>query len=160
MPSNRSKTFDGPEFIVSREFFNRYFEKPIPKSTFYDFVNGGRIIPWSLMRGRYLLNESLHRMGLPTVEDLPVEHPRRSLEDITRLAFTLIDPDLFPSPPWRLSVEVLPQIDLDHARRVADQHRYYVEDYSSPQEKLKYFGGVLDAVYLSMEDEKDLRSTR
>ena len=71
MSSNRSKIYDGPEFIVSREFFNRYFEKPLPKSAFHDLVNRGRILPWTAMRGRYLLNKSLHRMGLPTVEKLP-----------------------------------------------------------------------------------------
>lgn len=51
MSSNRSKIYDGPEFIVSREFFNRYFEKPLPKSAFHDLVNRGRILQWPAMRG-------------------------------------------------------------------------------------------------------------
>lgn len=151
------KPYDGPEFVVTREFFDRYFEKPMPTSTFHDLVNKGRITQWPQMRGRYLLNASLHRMKLPTVEKLPVEDLKRSLEDITRFAFTLIDSDLFPAPSWLLGVEALDAVECDHALRLAELYRDRVESYSSPQEKLGYFAGVLDAVYMTGQDEKDLR---
>jgi len=38
-------------------------------------------------------------MGLREVASLP-DVTRRSAEDLVRLAFTLIDPDLFPAPSW------------------------------------------------------------
>lgn len=97
----------GHEFIVYREFFDRYFERPLPTSTFHDFVNKGKILALSPTRGRYCLNASLQRLGLPTVSDLPRASPSRSLEDICRLAFTLIDPLLFPAPSWLLAVEAI-----------------------------------------------------
>ena len=34
-----------PEFAVRRDGFNRYFDKPLPTSTFHDKVNEGIIIP-------------------------------------------------------------------------------------------------------------------
>jgi hypothetical protein len=43
--SNTQTTTDCPEFAVTREAFNRYFEKPMPTSTFHDFVNKGKIVP-------------------------------------------------------------------------------------------------------------------
>jgi len=49
--------------------------------------------------GFYRLNESRCRMGLREVASLP-DVTRRSAEDLVRLAFTLIDPDLFPAPSW------------------------------------------------------------
>ena len=153
VPERKSHAYDGPEFVVTREFFDRYFEKPMPASTFHDLVNRGRIIPWANMRGRYLLNASLHRMNLPTVEKFPGEKPKRSLEDITRLAFTLIDPGLFPAPSWLLDAEVLDGLECDHARRLAEQYRRGVGSYSSPEEKLGYFGGVLDAVHMTGADD-------
>lgn len=152
MPARKSHAYDGPEFVVSREFFDRYFEKPMPTSTFHDLVNKARILPWPNMRGRFLLNASLHRMGLPTVETLPEEPAKLSLEDTARLAFALIDPGLFPAPSWLLSSDVLDAKDCDHARRLAEQYREKVESYPSPQEKIGYFQGVLDAVYLTEED--------
>lgn len=105
VPAKKSNAYDGPEFVVTSEFFDRFFEKPMPTSTFHGLVNKACIIPWHGMRGKYLLNASLHRMKLPTVDKLPREEPKRSLEDITRFAFTLIDSDLFPAPSWLLSVE-------------------------------------------------------
>lgn len=111
---------DCPEFIVSRGHFNRYFERPLPTSTFHDLVKKGKIIPMKDMRGFYLLNNSLRRLGLREVRELPKPPATRSLEDITRLAFTLIDRNLFPEPSWLLHVEAINVKDDDHAARLAD----------------------------------------
>lgn len=150
-------TSDYPEFIVSREHFNRYFEKPLPTSTFHDLVNKGKIIPMKDMRGCYLLNASLHRLGLPTLTKLPDASGARSLEDIVRLAFTLIDRNLFPEPSWLLSAEAIDLNDAEHARRIADHHRGKVESHDHVNLKLAYFQGVLDATAM-MEAEGDSRS--
>ena len=116
---------DAPEFIVSREFFDRYFEKPMPTATFYDLVEEGKILRWPEVRGRYFLNASMRRLGLPVVAGLPEARPGRSLEDIARLAFTLIDPRLFPTPSWLLAEEVISAVDAGHARRLADDFEVY-----------------------------------
>ncbi|MCP5538364.1 MAG: hypothetical protein H7A51_19290 [Akkermansiaceae bacterium] len=152
VPKRKSNAYDGPDFVVTREFFDRYFEKPMPASTFHDLVGKGRIIPWRCMRGRYMLNASLHSMKLPTVKKLPHAETRHSLEDITRLAFTFIDERIFPAPPWLLAVEVVCAEELDLARRIADQHRGKVSMMDPVELKLAYFGGVLDAAVMQAND--------
>ena len=141
----KSKLPDGPEFIVSREAFDRYFERPIPTSTFHDLVSKGKVVPWSEMRGRYYLNASLKRMGLPAVRELPTKPGALSLEDVFRYAFTLIDPLLFSEPPAMLTAEVIDASTVDHAKRIAIEHREIFEALSSTEEKQAYFAGVLDA---------------
>ena len=134
-----------PEFVVTRETFNRYFEKPLPTSTFHDLVNKGKITPFKPMRGHYLLNDSLRRLGLRQVSALPQPPPAPGLEGIVRLAFTLIDRNLFPEPSWLLDVEAIDAKDADHARLLADRYRDKVMAYDHVALKLAYFNGVLDA---------------
>jgi hypothetical protein len=149
---NRSTTIteppsDCPEFVVTRESFDRYFEKPLPTSTFHDLVNKGRITPFKHMRGHYLLNDSLRRLGLKEVRKLPKPPPEPGLEGIIRLAFTLIDDGLFPAPSWLLNVDAINAKDADHAVRLADQYRAAVQECSNVELKLAYFQGVLDAAF-------------
>ncbi len=66
-------------------------------------------------------------MGLPPVLDLPLEHRSRSLEDITRLAFTLIDPITFPAPSWLLGEDAIPAADFSHANLIVEKHRKKIE---------------------------------
>jgi hypothetical protein len=141
---------DYPEFGVRYETISRYFEPPLARSTFHDKVQDGTIVPMKGMRGFYLLNESLRRLGLREVRELPTEPESRSLEDIVRLAFTLIDRDLFPEPSWLLHVESIDVKDADHAMMLADRYREKVASLDSVQLKLAYFQGVLD--WVSMED--------
>ena len=70
------------EFVVEREFFNRYSSKPIPKSTFHDFVKKGIIIPMKDLKGHFLLNESLRRLDLRDIDHarLPAERHRESID--------------------------------------------------------------------------------
>lgn len=145
-----------PEFAVRRQVISRYFDPPLPRSTFHDFVNKGTIIPMKGIRGFYLLNASLQRLGLREVPSLPESAATRSTEDLLRLAFTLIDPDVFPAPSWMLEVEELDLKDADHARLLADLHREPVTALGSVIEKLAYFGGVLDAqVMMEAEMKSD-----
>lgn len=53
-----------PEYAVRWETNSRFFEPPMPSSTFHDFVNKWRIIPVKGIRGFYQLNESFRRLGL------------------------------------------------------------------------------------------------
>lgn len=63
-----------------------------------------------------------------------------------RLAYTLIDPRLFPAPAWMLREDELDlKVVVDHARVLAGVHREYVKELESGEEKPTYFGGVLDA---------------
>ncbi len=137
---------DCPEFVVRREAFDRYFDPPLATSTFHDLVNKGKIIPMKGMRGFYLLNASLRRLGLHEVAKLPKETERRSLEDIVRLAFTLIDQTLFPPPSWLLPVATIDARDTDHARRIADQQRDKVKALDHHLRKIAYLQGVLGSV--------------
>jgi hypothetical protein len=76
-----------------------------------------------LIRGFYLLNASLRRLGLREVPSLSESAATRSTEDLLRLAFTLVDPEAFPAPSWLLVVEELDLKDADHARLPPDLHR-------------------------------------
>lgn len=149
-----SRASQGPEFIVRRQAFDQYFDRPMPSSTFFDLVEDGKILAWPQMRGRYYLNRSLKKLGLPTVTELPEPACTRGLEDIARLAFTIIDPIVFPAPPWMLTEEFIDIMAADHARRMADQYREKVETCKSIEEKLAYFAGVLDAQVLIEADQR------
>jgi hypothetical protein len=144
-----------PEFVVRREGFDNFFHPPLATSSFHDLVNKGKIIPMKGMRGFYLLNESLRRMGLPGVSKLPSAAGKRSLEDLTRLAFTLIDSRLFPAPSWLLAEVEIELIDAQHARRIADEHREKIDALDHMQLKLAYFQGVLDAQVMLEKEEKE-----
>jgi hypothetical protein len=145
-----------PEFAVRRETISAYFHPPLPRSTFHDFVNKGTIIPMKGIRGFYLLNASLRRLGLREVPELPKDPTERSMEDIIRLAFSLIDPLVFPPPSWLLTVETINMKDADHARRIADQHQAAVDALDNVYLKIAYQGGVLDAQVMA-EGEQALQ---
>ena len=142
--SSKSASSAFPEFAVRRETISRYFDPPLARSTFHDLVNKGKIIPIKGLRGYYRLNDSLRRLGLREVPHLPKES-KRTTEDILRLAFTQIDPLIFPAPAWMLAVEELDPKDVDHAMVVAGLHRETIEALKSVTDKLAYFGGILDA---------------
>lgn len=144
-----------PEFVVSREGFNRFFDKPLPTSTFHDLVNKGKITPFKHIRGMYRLNESLRRLGLKEVAELPKAPPQPSLENIMRFAFTIIDRDLFPEPPWLLFTEVIEERVADHALLLANTHRDNVEALDDVRVKMSYFQTTLDvAATLDAEGEE------
>ncbi|MEO5716244.1 MAG: hypothetical protein ABIT37_22380 [Luteolibacter sp.] len=134
-----------PEFAVRREIIGSFFHPPLASSTFHDLVNKGTIVPMKGIRGLYKLNESLKRLGLRELSALPVEATTRSTADILRLAFTTIDPVIFPAPSWILTEDELDPRDADHARLLAGIHREAVLALPSFDEKVAYFGGVLDA---------------
>ena len=144
---------DFPEFVATSEAFDRYFEKPLPTSTFHDLVKKGRITPFKHMRGHFMLNESLRRLGLKEVTELPKPPPEPRLEDIYRLAFTMIDDRLFPAPSWLLNVDGISAKDADHAARIASQHRKAIQALNHVELKLAYFQGSLDALYLSEQED-------
>lgn len=156
MPKKKTTTqlYDGPEFIVCREVFDSYFDRPLPNSSFHDLVHRGQVIPWPHMRGRYYLNASLLRLSLPTVSEMPKASERRSLEEIARLAFTLIDRNLFPEPAWLLREEAIDAKDADHVILLANRYRDKVESFEHVELKLAYFQGVID--WASMEASADL----
>lgn len=134
-----------PEYAVRRETISGYFSPPLPRSTFHDLVNKGKIIPIKGLRGFYKLNDSLKRLGLREVASPPVEVRKRTMEDILRLAFSLIDPLLFPIPPWVLSVQALDATDADHAVLQAKVHKERVDGLGSAEEKQNYLNGILVA---------------
>ena len=103
------------------------------------------------IRGFYLLNASLRRLGLREVPELPQPPSTPSFEDIVRLAFSLIDPDLFHEPSWMLNVEVINAKDADHAIRLVEQHRDTVQSYEQVELKLAYLQGVLDWVFIEAD---------
>ncbi|BCU76845.1 hypothetical protein [Luteolibacter sp. LG18] len=146
MASPRSNKPSGfPEFAVRRETISGYFHPPLPRSTFHDFVKKGKIVPFKDLRGFYKLNDSLRRLGLREVASLPVEVPKRSMEDILRLAFSLIDPLLFPEPPWLSAVDALDVREIDHATLQARLHFEQLSEFTTAEEKLAYFNGILHA---------------
>lgn len=97
------------------------------------------------IRGFYRLNESLKRLGLREAPCLPVDASKRSIEDIFRLALTMIDPTIFPMPPWAIVQEEWDLQEIDHAKHLAEMHWEAIESLESFQEKVAYVAGALDA---------------
>ena len=56
------------EIFVRREDFDRYFSKPIPKATFFRWVNEGKVKKARDLDGWYKLNATLMHQGLPEVD--------------------------------------------------------------------------------------------
>lgn len=151
--TRKQSSFEGPEFAVRREGFDQFFDKPLPRSTFHDMVNRGTIVPMKGLKGFYKLNESLCRMGLKPVPSLPEGPKERSLEDITRLAFCLIDPTVFPAPSWLLTVSGISERDASHAALISAQHEPHVTALATVVERIHYLQGVLDAAIVAEEPE-------
>ncbi len=143
-----------PEFAVRRGGFNPYFDKPLPRSTFHDMVGKGIIVPLKGLKGFYKLNDSLRRLGLREVPSLPSPLPKRSAEDIARLALTMIDPVAFPAPSWLGDVEALDPLDVDHALLIADQNAAYINDLPSLELKIAAGAGVIDGQVMIEADMK------
>jgi hypothetical protein len=144
-----------PEFAVRRETISRYFEPPLPRSTFHDLVGKGSIVPMKGLRGFYRLNDSLRRLGLREVPSLPGSDTKRTTEDILQLALALIDPDVFPAPSWMLDVEVLEMRDADHARLLAEKHTEPINALATALEKIHYARGVMDAQAMMEKEAGD-----
>ena len=134
------------------EGFSCYFDNPLPRSTFHDLVGKGIVIPLKGLKGFYKLNESLRRMGLREVPKLPVPLPSRTTEDILRLAFHAIDPDVFPEPSWLLAAEAIDGRDADHAALLVEKHNAAVMELPSDREKHAYLQGALDAAAMMAAD--------
>jgi excisionase family DNA binding protein len=119
------------------------FLKVDPKTVF-NWAKSG-VIPEAFRVGKTV------RFSLEAVKaSLEIKCPdmgksKRSTEDILRLAFSMIDPMVFPAPAWMLVEDDLDPRDADHARLVADRHRESIGRLTSIEEKIGYAGGVLDA---------------
>ena len=148
--TGKQSPFTGPEFAVRREGFDQFFDKPMPRSTFHDMVNRGIIIPMKGLKGFYKLNESLCRMGLKPVQALPEAAKERTMEEMVRMSFSLIDPLVFPAPSWLLSVSCISECDAHHAALIAEKHAACVDALPSPIERIHYFQGVLDACHIDV----------
>ena len=119
--SASSNTSEHSDFGVQREVISNYFPPPLPRSTFYDLVNKGKIVPIKGPKGFYRLNDSLRRLGLREVAQLPVQVKPTS-EEILRLAFHVIDPAVFPEPLWLLSVHAIDCSDMGHVGLLVEKH--------------------------------------
>lgn len=141
----KSELSDYPEYAVRAEVIGRFFSPPLASSTFHDFVNKGKITPMKGIRGLYLLNDSLRRLGLREVAKLPEESPARTPEEIIRFAFHLMDPEVFEAPSWLLHVEAIDAKDLHHVESIIALHTDAESLLTDDRSKQAYLQGVLDA---------------
>lgn len=149
--SARNEPTGYPEFGVRKEVICNFFTPPMPSSTFHDRVNEGIIVPIKGMRGFYKLNDSLRRLGLREVPELPQKIARRTTEEIIRLAFHTIDPEVFPPPPW-VAEEAVDGRDADHATQLIERHSDAVAALGTHGEKHAFMQGLLDIDYLAQRD--------
>jgi hypothetical protein len=140
-----------PEYAVRAEVIGRFFSPPLASSTFHDFVNKGKIVPMKGIRGFYLLNDSLRRLGLREVPNLPGELVTRTAEEIIRLAFSMIDHDRFEAPSWLLTVEAIDAADLHHAESIISLHADALGALAEDRLQHAYLQGVLDAAVMSTQ---------
>ena len=136
-----------PEFAVNRETISSFFNPPLAKSTFYDMVSSGKVVAMKGIKGMYLLNQSLKRLGLREVSALPEKKSSRSMKEIIRLAFSLLDPAIFPTPSWVIFSEETPFRDQQQAEELAELFREDLESLKSPAERVQFLAGVLDGYH-------------
>jgi hypothetical protein len=146
--SQRNEPTGYPEFGVRKEVICGFFSPPMPSSTFHDRVNEGIIVPIKGMRGFYKLNDSLRRLGLREVPEVPQKLATITTEDIIRLAFHAIEPVLFPPPAWLFDVEVIDGRDVDHATLLMERYADPVTALGTDGEKQAFMQGVLDTDYI------------
>ena len=152
--SSKNEPTGYPEYAVRAEVIGRFFSPPLASSTFHDFVNKGQIVPLKGIRGFYKLNDSLRRLGLREVPELPQEVPSRTAEEIIRLTFHAIDPAVFPSPSWFLNVEEIDGANLHYAELIFAQHSDHVAALENDRLKHGYLQGVLDAAAMVEADRQ------
>lgn len=143
--TSKNNPSDFPEYVVRRETISQYFHPPLPRSTFHDLVNKGKVVPFKHLKGFYYLNGSLRRLGMPEVSELPKEPEHRTTEDIVRFAFSVMDPDVFPAPAWLLDIEAIDSRDADHAALLIEKHGTALAALDSDRLKHAYLQGALDA---------------
>ena len=146
---------DFPEYAVRRETISQYFSPPLPRSTFHDLVNKGKILPFKYLKGFYQLNGSLRRLGLREVAQLPKEPGFQSTKEIIRLAFSVMDPEVFPAPSWLLNAEAIDSRDADHAILLIDKHRAALAALENDRLKHAYLQGILDAHHSLQAETED-----
>jgi hypothetical protein len=143
-----------PEFAVNREVLMKYFKPKIGKSTFYDLVQRGKIAEVHGLRGYYRLNESLRRLGLPAVDQLPSdERTSDGLSDraLVDIALSICMPDELPVPSELLAHA----LTADEVLKVGSLQRAYsvaLSDIHDRRARLNFAQGVRDAG-MTMESE-------
>jgi hypothetical protein len=143
--SRKSESSGYPEYAVKAEVIGRFFSPPLASSTFHDFVNKGKITPMKGIRGFYLLNDSLRRLGLREVPKLPEESPVRTPEKIIRLASHMMNSEVFGALSWWQHVEAIDATDLHHTKSIIAQPTDAVVQFPDDRTKHAYLQGVLDA---------------
>jgi len=135
------------DFGVRREVIQNFFEPPIGKSTFFDLVNRGKVAEIKELRGFYRLNESLRRLGLSQVEEIPRSAAggldKRVLADF---ALDLCMPDELPVPSEILS-QALSADDVLEVIRLQGVYSQGLSALHSREERIAFAQGVKDAAY-------------
>jgi len=139
------------DFAVRREVLDKFFEPPISKSAFYDLVKRGKIAELKELRGFYRLNESLRRLGLPPVDQLP-RAPAGGLDKrvLADIALDLCTPDEQPIPSELLD-QALTGDEVLEVVRLKGAYRQELSTLHSREERLAFAQGVKDAAYMSAQ---------
>jgi hypothetical protein len=127
----------------------RFFDPPVGKTKFHDLVNQGLVVKVRGLRGYYRLNESLVRLGLQPVKELPKAH-KTSDEDIVELSLAIAAPDVVDPPMWM--EDGLKQSDVAKALVLAERWMAELEDpadpVSDPDERREYAQGIRDGQWV------------
>lgn len=140
-----------PEVAVRRETIQKQFDPPIGKSTFYDLVERGKIVPIKGLRGFYRLNESLRRLGMPPAARVSEGTSRPgTLDDasLAEIALALAMPDEVMAPAALLDHELTGKEVLQVARLQRAYSQKLCEIHDS-RERLGFAQGVRDAALLA-----------
>lgn len=133
------------EFAVRRRTFDRFFDPPISRSTFFDLVKSGKIVPVEGLRGFYKLNASLTRLGLNAVSTLPadLDIPVNPCV-LAQEALATCMPDEITHPPELLDRDLTnsEMLQLTLLTRVFNSE---IRNLPDPQQRLNFAQGALDA---------------
>jgi len=139
-----------PDFAVRREVIEKYFEPKLARSTFFDLVENGKIVRVKGLRGYYRLNESLRRLGLPSVQQPKIDRSSGNTvsdQAIADIALSSCMPDQLPAPSELLCRELSADVILKVAR-LRWAYSEALAGINAPDERLHFAQGVRDAAAL------------
>lgn len=155
------------EIFVRREAFDRYFAKPIPKATFFRWVNEGKVKKARDLDGWYLLNKTLVHQGMQPVDVTEFQKSREALHPAVRLqqllyiavASTshLYHNFLEESPFLDRLPEALSQDDLTQIQQFQKDHAEAGKDFDYDSfRQMAYQAGCMDALVALFEAQQGL----
>lgn len=147
------------DLYVTRQVILEFFDPPPGRSTFFEWVNAGKIVSagsGKVLKGYYALNASLQRLGLPLIDVSRYRERMKKVPAVARerqllfAAMAALSEEVLLCPADELPRELTPG-DVEKIKGYVEMHRPALDPdlgsahfLSDGLRRLAYAGGVLD----------------